>query len=95
MSEAPDGRFEQFCNDADVKTPARAAVELRRYGVPDAIVDELVERYEHHVGVVREVRSPRYMQSGGRMTWYAGPRPNDPCWPKLVSLLRGLAGLRR
>jgi hypothetical protein len=82
-----DEVFEQFCNDADAKTPARAAAELRRYGVPDAIVDELVERYEHYVGVVREVKSPRYMESGGRMTWYGGPRPTDPCWPKLVSSL--------
>jgi hypothetical protein len=92
MTDVLDERFEQFCNDADMKTPARAAAELRRYGVPDEIVDELVERYERHVGVVKEVRSPSYMQSGGRMTWYAGPRPNDPCWPKLVSLLRGSPG---
>jgi hypothetical protein len=92
MSEVLDERYEQFCNDADVKTPARAAAELRRYGVPDEIVDELVERYERHVGVVKEVRSPSYMQSGERMTWYAGPRPNDPCWPKLASLLKGLPG---
>src|SRR5579859_4426107 len=80
-------RFEQFCADADLKTPARAAEELRRYRVPDAIVDELVERYEQHVGAVRDVAAPHYMQSGGRITWYAGPRPKDPCWPKLVSLL--------
>jgi len=79
-----DERFEQFCADADAKTPVRAAAELRRYGVPDTIVDELVERYEQHVGVVREVKAPHYMQSGGRMTWYAGPRPGDHCWPRLV-----------
>jgi hypothetical protein len=84
-----DERFEQFCSDADVKTPARAAAELRRYGLSDAIVDELVDRYERHVGVVREVVAPHYMQSGGRITWYAGPRPKDPCWPKLVELLAG------
>ena len=47
--------FELFCNDADAKTPARAAAELRRYGVPDEIVDKLVDEYERHVGVVREV----------------------------------------
>lgn len=83
-----DELFEQFCNDADLKTPTRAAADLRRYRVPDDIVDALVERYEQHVGVVKEIRSPSYMQSGGRMTWYTGPRPNDPCWPKLVSLLK-------
>jgi hypothetical protein len=83
-----DERFEQFCNDADTKTPARAATELRRYGVPDEVVDELVERYERHVGLVREVHSTRYMQRGGRMTWYAGPRPNDPCWPKFIEMVR-------
>ena len=55
----------------------------------DDIVDALVERYERHVGVVKEVRSPSYMQSGDRMTWYTGPRPSDPCWPKLVWLLEG------
>lgn len=88
MADEFDERFEQFCNDADAKTPARAAAELRRYGVPDKTVDELVERYEQHVGVVKEVRAPSYMQNGDRMTWYAGPRPNDPCWPKLVSLLQ-------
>src|SRR5215211_2273821 len=86
--EVADERFEQFCSDADLKTPARAAAELRRYGVPDAIVDELVEKYEQHVGVVKEVKAPHYMQSGGRITWYAGPRPTDPCWPKLVTLLK-------
>lgn len=84
-----DERYEQFCSDADLKTPARAAAELRRYGVPDSIVDELVEKYEKHVGIVREVRAPHYMQSGGRITWYAGPRPSDPCWPKLMTLLQG------
>src|SRR5438034_3875799 len=57
-------RFEQFCADADLKTPARAAEELRRYRVPDVIVDELVERYERHVGAVRDVAAPHYMQSG-------------------------------
>ena len=41
--------------------------------------------------MVKEVRSPSYMQSGDRMTWYTGPRPSDPCWPKLVSLLEGSA----
>jgi hypothetical protein len=87
MPDLLDERFEQFCNDADTKTPARAAAELRRYGVPDEIVNALVERYEQYVGAVREVQSPRYMQSGGRVTWYGGPRPNDPCWPSLVSLL--------
>jgi hypothetical protein len=80
-------RFEEFCADADTKTPVRAAEALRRYGLDDAIVEELVERYEHYVGIVREIEAPHYMQSGGRMTWYTGPRPNDPCWPKLVSLL--------
>jgi hypothetical protein len=91
MSDQTDAhaqqRFEQFCSDADLKTPTRAAADLRRYGVPDTIVDELVERYEQHVGVVREVKAPHYMQSGGRITWYTGPRPSDPCWPKLVTLL--------
>jgi hypothetical protein len=82
-----DERFELFCSDADAKTPARAAADLRKFGVPDSIVDQLVEKYETHVGIVREVRAPHYMQSGGRITWYAGPRPNDPCWPKLVRLL--------
>jgi hypothetical protein len=90
MTEILDEQFEQFCNDADLKTPTRAAAELRRYRVPDEIVDELVERYERYVGAVRDVRSPNYMQSGGRLTWYTGPRPNDPCWPKLVSFLEGL-----
>jgi hypothetical protein len=83
-----DERFEQFCQDADAKTPARAAAELRRYGVPDPIVDELVERYEQYVGIVKDVRTPHYMESGGRITWYGGPRPTDPCWPKLVDKLR-------
>jgi hypothetical protein len=82
-----DERFELFCSDADVKTPAVAAADLRRYGLDESIVNDLVERYEQHVGVVREVNAPHYMQSGGRMTWYAGPRPSDPCWPKLVELL--------
>jgi hypothetical protein len=91
-TEQLDELFEQFCNDADLKTPARAAADLRRYRVPDDIVDALVERYEQHVGVVKEIRSPSYMQSGGRMTWYTGPRPSDPCWPKLVWLLEGAAG---
>jgi hypothetical protein len=80
-------RFELFCKDADAKTPARAAADLRKFGVPDTIVDQLVEKYETHVGIVKEVRAPHYMQSGGRITWYAGPRPHDPCWPKLVTLL--------
>jgi hypothetical protein len=87
VTELRDERFKQFCDDADAKTPARAATELRRYGVPDKIVDELVERYEHYVGVVTKRSSPNYMQSGGRMTWYGGPRPGDPCWPTLESLL--------
>jgi hypothetical protein len=90
MSELLDERFEQFLRDADLKTPTRAAAELRRYGLADDIVDALVERYERHVGIVKEVQGPSYMQSGGRMTWYAGPRPNDPCWPKLLSLLESL-----
>jgi hypothetical protein len=84
---AVDERFEIFCSDADSKTPARAANDLRRLGVPEALVDELVERYEHHVGIVRDVGAPHYMQSGGRITWYTGPRPKDPCWPKLVDYL--------
>jgi hypothetical protein len=82
-----DERFELFLNDADAKGPARAAAELRRYQVPDEIVEELVERYEQHVGVVKELPSPNYMQGGDRITWYTGPRPKDPCWPGLVSFL--------
>lgn len=87
-ADQDDRRFDLFCADADLKTPSRAAQDLRHFGVPDEIVDDLVERYEHHVGVIREVAAPHYMQSGGRITWYAGPRPNDLCWPKLVELLK-------
>ena len=34
MAEIGDERFEQFCSDADMKTPARAAAELRRTAYP-------------------------------------------------------------
>ena len=33
------------------------------------------------------IRSPRYMASTGRISWYTGPRPKDPCWPKLAQML--------
>src|SRR5688500_14175462 len=85
-------QFAIFCTDADNKTPARAAADLRKFGVADDVVDALVEKYERHVGLIREVDVPHYMQSGGRMTWYAGPRPTDKCWPKLVKYLEGKAG---
>jgi hypothetical protein len=87
-----DEQFEEFCRDADAKTPARAAAALRQYNVPDEIVDALVERYEHHVGVIKELTSPSYMMRAGRMTWYAGPRPGDPCWWKLRSSLEDAPG---
>jgi hypothetical protein len=83
-----DVQFEQFCAEADLKTPAVAAADLRRVGLHDDVVDALVERYEHHVGIVREIKAPHYMQNGGRITWYTGPRPKDPCWPRLVEQLR-------
>ena len=83
-----DEQFEIFCNDADLKTPERAARDLRRMGLQEAAVDTLVERYEKHVGVIRHLDSPRYMASTGRISWYTGPRPKDPCWPTLEQMLR-------
>jgi hypothetical protein len=82
-----DEQFDIFCTDADLKTPERAARDLRRMGFPEGVVDQLVERYETHVGVIRSLDSPHYMASHGRTPWYTGPRPKDPCWPKLVALL--------
>jgi hypothetical protein len=83
-----DQQFEQFCFDADKKTPSRAADELRRYRVPDEIVDALVARYEDYVGRIQEIGEPHFMDGGGRIPWYAGPRSADPCWWKLVASLR-------
>jgi hypothetical protein len=85
MSASPidDEQFELFCEDADLKTPTVAAAALRRYNVPQAIVDALVERYENHVGEVMEYESPSYMRDGRIVTWYTGPRPSDVCWPAL------------
>jgi hypothetical protein len=82
-----DDQFEKFCKDADLKTPQVAAEDLRAYHVPEAIVEALVERYEEHVGRVRELEVPRYMQDGARITWYTGPRPNDRFWPAFLDQL--------
>jgi hypothetical protein len=81
-------RFELFCSEADKKTPAKAAQDLRVLGLAPEILDVLVARYEEHVGQIREIGEPSYMQSGGRMTWYAGPRSADPCWWKFEDKLR-------
>lgn len=76
-------QYELFRDFADAATPVRAAANLRRLGVDDALVDALIARYEHHVGVIRELETPHYMHSGARITWYAGPRSTDRCWPAL------------
>jgi hypothetical protein len=80
-------QFTLFCQDADLKTPAVAAEALRRYHVPQEIVDALIERYEAHVGEVMELESPAYMRDGRMITWYTGPRPSDVCWPALRAQL--------
>ncbi len=82
-----DEQFERFCSDADLKTPAAAAADLRAYHVPDEIVEALVERYEQYVGVIKELDEPHYMQEGSRITWYTGPRPSDHCWPAFLDQL--------
>ena len=89
-----DQAFDQFCRDADLKTPVRAASDLRRVGLPDDVVDQLVERYERHVTSVGYGDDQHYMASAGRVGWYAGPRPTDACWPTFCADLetRGFGG---
>ncbi len=83
-----DEQFNIFCNDADLKTPQVAARDLRRMRVPEGIVDALVERYEAYVGQIMTLDVPAYTRDDRIVTWYAGPRSNDVCWPALEARLR-------
>lgn len=82
------GQYKDFLEEVDAFGPDKAAARLRRFGVPEETLKNLVERFEHHVGVVSASDGPIYIQGGGRHTWYTGPRPGDLCWPILESALK-------
>lgn len=82
-----EGQYKDFLEEVDAFGPDKAAARLRRFGVPEETLENLVERFEHHAGVVSGSDHPIYIQSRGRHTWYTGPRPGDLCWPALKSAL--------
>ncbi|MCA1832555.1 MAG: Z1 domain-containing protein [Actinobacteria bacterium] len=82
-----DGQYKDFLEEVDAFGPDKAAARLRRFGIPEETLRNLVEKFEHHAGVVSASDGPVYIQGGGRHTWYTGPRPGDLCWPALKTAL--------
>ncbi len=88
MDDDLDELYEDFLEQLANKTPSEAFRKLRRWGVDEALLTKVQERYEEEALAVREQGIAPSVVVGGRSTWYTGPQSKDKYWPAIRSKLQ-------
>lgn len=82
-----DEQYLAFLDLMEKRTPHEAANTLRLLRIDEEVIRTILEHHEQQVLKVRELDEPRSVVMANRLTWYAGPRPDDDNWPAVRRML--------
>jgi hypothetical protein len=73
---------------ADQTPPHEVTRELRDAGMPNEVIDAMIQRHDQATARIVNLPEPLGIGRENAVPWYAGPRKNDRNWPAFEVMLR-------